>query len=88
MFSHEKKSELHVLYAMIILSVSLIRWTNEALKKLHVKSIIKCFKEVKIEIWAACPTCYDISVFDKVYKIMKPGKKHVKSIIKCFKEVK
>ena len=31
-----------------MLSVSLIRCTNEALKILHLKSTIKCFKEVKI----------------------------------------
>ena len=40
-----KKSELHV----PMLSVSLIRCKNEALKiKKHLKSTIKCFKEVKI----------------------------------------
>ena len=32
-------------------SVSLIRCKNEALKKLHLKSTIKCFKEVKIDKW-------------------------------------
>ena len=34
-----------------MLSVSLIRCTNEALKKLHLKSTIKWFKEVKIDKW-------------------------------------
>ena len=32
-----------------MLSVSLIKCKNEALKKLHLKSTIKCFKEVKID---------------------------------------
>ena len=32
-----------------MLSVSLIRCRNEALKKMHLKSTIKCFKEVKID---------------------------------------
>ena len=32
-----------------MLSVSLIRCKNEALKNLHLKSIIKCFKEVQID---------------------------------------
>ena len=31
-----------------MLSMSLIRCKNEALKKLHLKSTIKCFKNVKI----------------------------------------
>ena len=34
-----------------MLSVSLIRCKNEALKNLHLKSTIKCFKQVKIDIW-------------------------------------
>ena len=34
-----------------MLSVALIRCKNEALKKLHLKSTIKCFKEVKIDKW-------------------------------------
>ena len=34
-----------------MLSVSLIRCKNEALKNLHLKSTIKCFKEVKIDKW-------------------------------------
>ena len=31
------------------ISVSLVRCKNEALKKLYFKSIIKCFKRVKID---------------------------------------
>ena len=34
-----------------MLPVSLIRCKYEALKKLHLKSTIKCFKEVKIDKW-------------------------------------
>ena len=34
-----------------MLSVSLIRCKSEALKKLHPKSTIKCFKEVNIDKW-------------------------------------
>ena len=34
-----------------MLSVSLIRCKNEALKNMHLKSTIKCFKEVKIDKW-------------------------------------
>ena len=36
---------------MYVLSVSLIRCKNVALKKLHLKGTIKCFKEVKIDKW-------------------------------------
>ena len=34
-----------------MLSVSLVRCNIEALKKLHFKSTIKCFKDVKIDKW-------------------------------------
>ena len=34
-----------------MLSVSLIRCKNEALKELHLKSTINCFKDVKINKW-------------------------------------
>ena len=36
-------------------SVSLVRCKNEALKKLYFKSIIKCFKRVKIDKWPDSP---------------------------------
>ena len=46
---HSEKSELHV---PKLLSVSLIRSKTEALKKkLHLKSTIQCFKDVKIDRW-------------------------------------
>ena len=45
-----EKSELHVSKHAISISV-LIRCKNEALKKLHLKGTIKCFKEVKIDKW-------------------------------------
>ena len=32
-----------------MLSVSLVKFKNEALKKLHFKSIFKCFKKEKID---------------------------------------
>ena len=38
-----------------ILSVSVIRCKNEAVKKLHFKSIIKCFKRVKTDKWPDLP---------------------------------
>ena len=38
-----------------MLSVSLVRCKNEALKKLYFKSIIKCFKRVKIDKWPDSP---------------------------------
>ena len=38
-----------------MLSVSLVRSKNEALKKLYFKSIIKCFKRVKIDKWPDSP---------------------------------
>ena len=38
-----------------MLSVSLIRCKNEALKKLHLKSTIKCFKKAKICKWPEIP---------------------------------
>ena len=43
---HFNKSELHVPTCYQCL---LIRFKNEAMKKLHPKSTIKCFKEVKID---------------------------------------
>ena len=41
-----------------MLSVSLIRCKNEALKNLYFKSIIKCFKRVKIDKWLDSPCSY------------------------------
>ena len=38
-----------------MLSVSLVRCKNEALKKLYFKIIIKCFKRVKIDKWPDSP---------------------------------
>ena len=42
--------------ALYMLSVSLVRCKNEALKKkLYFKSIIKCFKTVQIDKWSDSP---------------------------------
>ena len=38
-----------------MVSVSLVRHKNEALKKLYFKSIIKCFNRVKIDKWPEWP---------------------------------
>ena len=38
-----------------MVSVSSVRCKNEALKKLYFKSIIKCFKRVKIDKWPEWP---------------------------------
>ena len=46
--SHKKIIEAACPYMLL---VSLIRCTNQAHTKLHLKSTIKCFKEVKIDKW-------------------------------------
>ena len=38
-----------------MVSVSLVRCKTEALKKLYFKTIIKCFKRVKIDKWPEWP---------------------------------
>ena len=48
-------------------SVSLVRCKNEALKKLYFKSIIKCFKRVKIDKWPDSP--YSFSPIDYCVRI-------------------
>ena len=47
--------------------LSLVRCKNEALKKLHLKSIIKCFKRVKIDKWPDSP--YSFSPIDYCVRI-------------------
>ena len=42
---------LKIWVAYLCMPVSLIRCKNEALIKLHLKSTIKCFKEVKVGKW-------------------------------------
>ena len=55
---------LHVYY---MLRVSLVRCKHEALKKLYFKSIIKCFKRVKIEKWPDSP--YSFPLIDYCVRI-------------------
>ena len=54
-----------------MVSVSLVRCKNEALKKLYFKSIIKCFKRVKIDQWPEWPrfTMYSFSPIDYCVRI-------------------
>ena len=50
-----------------MLSVSLVRCKNEALKKLYYKSIIKYFKRVKMDKWPDSP--YSFSPIDYCIRI-------------------